>query len=156
MSAGGARFRLAWRDGSAMLSPCLTLQRRVSGKIQGLGRHEGWAMIEFTSKVGGAVSLLTPDARQLLGVLGKDAAAVHGVITPAQLSAAIVALEAAGRAQADTHRAALAAREQRMARDQQTPEDEQGPPVSLTQRAFPLLELLRRAEAAGEPVLWGV
>lgn len=114
-------------------------------------------MIEFTSKAGGTVSMLAADGRQLLGVLGKDAQAARGVITPEQMGAAIAALEAAGQAQAEAHRAALAAVERRAERDERSAQDErQGAPVSTAQRAFPLIELLKRAQAAGEPVLWGV
>ena len=29
-------------------------------------------------------------------------------------------------------------------------------PVALRQRLWPLVEMLRRAQAAGEPVVWGV
>jgi hypothetical protein len=30
------------------------------------------------------------------------------------------------------------------------------PPVALRQRVWPMIEMLRRAHAAGEPVVWGV
>lgn len=114
-------------------------------------------MIQFTSKAGGAVALLDADGRHLLQALGKEAQAARGVITPEQLPVAIAALEAAAQAQQSAHQAAVLAAEERAGRGAASAEDERhGPPVSLAQRAYPLLQLLRAAHAAGEPVLWGV
>lgn len=113
-------------------------------------------MIEFSSKAGGSVSMLSADGARLLALLGKEAQAVRGVITPEQLPAAIAALESAGSAQAEEHRAALTALEQRSEPAERTGPEAQEAPISLAQRAFPLIALMRRAQAAGVPVLWGI
>lgn len=102
---------------------------------------------KFKSKAAGDVIMLGPTGDKVLALIGKDKTA-QGIIEPAQMPAAIQALadavaaddaaRAAGKEQADD--AAAAARDA----------------ISLRQRAWPLVELLKRAHAADEPVTWGV
>jgi hypothetical protein len=102
-------------------------------------------LYEFKSKAGGTVVMTQPVAEQLLDIIGKPPARA-GVFEPGQLPAAIAALEAA------------VAREQPVSDD----DDEQqsvppmARPVSLRQRAWPLLELFRAALAREQRVTWGV
>jgi hypothetical protein len=104
-------------------------------------------MIKFSSKSSGDFQMLDAHGNALLALIGKGPAP-RGVITPEQIPAAIAKISAASAAdQADSKRHAKA---------QPEGASETEEPISLGQRAFPLLDMLRRAQAAGEPVLWGV
>ncbi len=106
-------------------------------------------MIKFRSAATGDVQMLDADGAQLLALIGKTDTA-RGVITPEQMGEAIARLQAAT---AGASRASAAA--------SPGPESGDGPdelpeePVTMAQRAFPLLEMLRRSRIAGDPVLWG-
>lgn len=105
-------------------------------------------LITFKSPAGGDVVMFEKNARQLIGVLGKDAEATQGVVTVDQLPGAMAALDIA------------------MAADRETPrvqanpddEDEEQPDggVGFYQRAVPLRELLERSLKDKVPVTWGV
>ena len=97
---------------------------------------------KFNSAAAGDVIMLGPNGDQLLRLLGREPAA-KGIIEPADMPAAIAALQAA------------------IAADEAPPaEHEEGEParqpVSLRQRLWPVLEMLRRAHAAEAAVVWGV
>ena len=100
---------------------------------------------KFKSKACGDLILLGPHGDQVMGLIGREPAA-KGIIEVAAMPAAIAALEAAVAA------AVAAARQQ--------PEDDDEPAaerqVSLRQRVWPFVEMLRQAHAAGEAVVWGV
>ena len=100
---------------------------------------------KFRSKASGDVVMLEATGDRLLRIIGREPAA-KGVIEPAAMPAAIAALKAAAAAEpaADAERA-----------------DADGEPahaeaVLLRQRVWPMVELLQRSAAAGEPVVWGV
>ncbi|RPH45940.1 MAG: DUF1840 domain-containing protein [Burkholderiales bacterium] len=104
-------------------------------------------LYEFKSKATGNVVMTGPVAERLLGIVGREPAA-KGVFTVEQMPDAIAALQAAidrerdegGAGQEETDdRAREAARS-----------------VSLKQRAWPLIDMLRTAHAAKQPVTWGV
>jgi hypothetical protein len=100
---------------------------------------------KFKSKATGDVIMLGPNGDQMLVLLGREPAA-KGIIEVAAMPQALAALQAAIDAEA-----ALAA----------TADDEADDPaaaraVALRQRLWPMMEMLRRAHAAGEPVVWGV
>ena len=93
---------------------------------------------KFKSKAAGDVIMLAGNGDQLLRALGREPAA-KGIIEPAHMPAAIAALQAA------------------IAADEQPPENENKPaPVGPRQRFWPMVEMVRRAQAAAEPVVWGV
>jgi Domain of unknown function (DUF1840) len=93
---------------------------------------------KFKSKATGDVIMLPGNGDQLLRAIGR-APAAKGIIEPADMPAAIAALQAA------------------IAADEQPPENEDKPaPVGLRQRFWPMVEMLRRAQSAGEAVVWGV
>lgn len=93
---------------------------------------------KFKSKAAGDVIMLAGNGDQLLRALGREPAA-KGIIEPADMAAAIAALQAA------------------IAADEAPPENDDKPaPVGLRQRFWPMVEMLRRSQAAGEPVVWGV
>ena len=105
---------------------------------------------KFKSKAGGDVLMLGPNGDALLRTLGREPAA-QGIIEPAAMPAAIQAIEQAVLAD-DAARAA--ARQAGEAGD----DDAAGPreAVGLRQRFWPLVDLLKRAQQAGEAVVWGV
>ncbi len=108
-------------------------------------------MIKFSGTASGEVQMLDAHAKHLLALIGKDAS-TQGVISPQEMDLAIQRLSAAGREDV-----LQAQREQAEAQQENDDEDELPPErVGLTQRAFPLIEMLKRAQAAGEPVLWGL
>ena len=92
---------------------------------------------KFKSPATGDVIMLGPQGDQLLRLLGREPAA-KGIIEPAAMPAAIAALQAAVQAEED-------------------PTEEEGKPrpVGLRQRVWPMVEMLKRAHDAGEPVTWG-
>jgi len=93
---------------------------------------------KFKSKAAGDVIMLPGNGDQLLRAIGREPAG-KGIIEPADMPGAIAALQAA------------------IAADESPPEAEDKPaPVGLRQRFWPMVEMLRRAQAAGEPVVWGV
>ena len=100
---------------------------------------------KFKSKAGGDVIMLGPNGDRLLGLIGKPVAA-KGILEPADLPAAIAALQAA----VDADEAARGGG----APAHSNPNSAE--PVSLRQRVWPLVELMKRAQAAGEPIVWGV
>lgn len=103
---------------------------------------------KFKSKAAGDVIMMGPTGDKVLGLIGKDVTP-KGIIEPAQMPAAIQALSDAVKADDEARAAAGEQDENRTAaagRD----------PISLRQRAWPLVEMLKRAQAADEPVTWGV
>lgn len=107
-------------------------------------------LYEFSSRATGRVTMLAPVAERILAILDR-APAAQGIFTVAQLPAAIAALE---RAIADERRGGNAA----TAREADTGDDDTEPAarVTLAQRAFPLLELMKAAHAAERDVTWGL
>jgi Domain of unknown function (DUF1840) len=98
---------------------------------------------KFKCKATGDLIMLGPQGDELLRLLGREPAA-RGIIDTADLPAAQAALEAA-----------MA----RVATDPTPPQDDDAkanPPVGLRQRLWPMVEMLRLAHAAGQPVVWGV
>jgi hypothetical protein len=102
---------------------------------------------KFRSKAAGDVVMLGANGDQLLRALGREPAA-QGIIEVAAMPAAIAALE---RAVADEEaRGAVA--------DDEAADDEQRSSrgIGLRQRVWPMVEMMRRSQAAGEPIVWGV
>jgi len=99
---------------------------------------------KFKSKAAGDLIMLGPHGDQLMRIIGR-APAAQGIIEPAQMAAVIAALE-----QAIADEAAPAGEEP----DDGKPDGPRA--VSLRQRAWPLVEMLKRAQAANEAVVWGV
>ena len=106
-------------------------------------------MITFRSEVGPDVMMFDPVAHRMMDLIGKEHSG-RGVVTVEQLPDAIAALKAA-------------IAKDRAAQQAQPDEEEDGDeetrpprPVSLAQRALPLVELLEISLARGKPVTWGV
>jgi hypothetical protein len=110
-------------------------------------------LYEFKSKATGSVVMTGPVAERLLSIVGKSPGP-QGIITVEQMGPAIAALQAAiaqesaepPRQPGDTGRSEPAADE--------TPDARHS--ISLAQRAWPLLEMLGQAKAAGKDITWGV
>ncbi len=100
----------------------------------------------FKSKATGDVIMMGPNGDQLLGLIGKTPGPT-GILSPAEMPAAIQALEAA------------VAADEAAARGDADGADEPGAPrkgVSLRQRVWPMVEMMKRAHAEGHDIVWGV
>lgn len=99
-------------------------------------------LYKFKSKAAGDVIMLAENGDQIMRILGREPAP-KGILEVADMPAAVSALEAA--VAADD-----AAREQA--------ERPAGGPqvVTLRQRAWPLVEMIRRSQAAKADIVWGV
>lgn len=109
---------------------------------------------KFKSKAAGDVIMLQPTGDKVLGLIGKDLTP-QGIIEPAQMPAAIQALADAV-AEDDAARAGRTPGE--AGRDAGGDEPAAGArdKVSLRQRVWPLVEMMKRAHSADEPITWGV
>ncbi|GAA5165450.1 DUF1840 domain-containing protein [Viridibacterium curvum] len=105
-------------------------------------------LITFRSAADADVLMLGTIGQQMLQILGKDPQDKRGIVTVAQLPAAIAALDAAF-AQHEAQR-------KQNAPDEDDPETPRGMAahVSLSQRIVPLANLLRRALAEDAVVTW--
>lgn len=98
----------------------------------------------FHSKAAGDVLMLEPEGDAVLTAMGIVPAS-RGIIEPAAMAAALRAIELAiGRAEASPTAAGADA------------DDEGARYVSLRQRAWPLMEMMKRSLAADVPIVWGV
>lgn len=104
---------------------------------------------KFKSKATGDVIMMGPQGDAVLRLLGREPSA-RGIIEVADMPGALSALEKAVADDEAARRAAEAADEQDEADAPKTDA------VSLRQRVWPLVEAIKRAQAAGEPVVWGV
>jgi hypothetical protein len=102
---------------------------------------------EFKSRATGSIVMTEPVGNAMLEAIGREPSD-KGVITPEQMPDAIARLQA-------------------LSADNPPPEPDDNPPadasesridapVSLSQRAFPLIEMLLAAHSAGKDVTWGV
>ncbi len=98
---------------------------------------------KFKSKATGDLLMTQPVGDRVLALIGKGPSA-QGVIDVDQMPAAIAALEAA------------VAAETTPADGDDAPGGGPGDRVSLRQRAWPMVEMLKRALAEKQPVVWGV
>jgi Domain of unknown function (DUF1840) len=97
---------------------------------------------KFKSQATGDLIMLGPQGDQVLRLMGREPA-VRGIIEPPAMAAALAALQAAVQAEAAA------------AADDDTDPD-QPRAVGLRQRVWPMVDMLRRAQAEGAAVVWGV
>lgn len=102
---------------------------------------------KFKSQADADVIMLQANGDQMLTIIGKEPAA-QGIITVAQIPAAIAALEAAIK----VHEAAEAKRRENPGLVVEV----EGGSVMLRHRAAPFIDLLRTSAQAGKNVVWGV
>ena len=116
-------------------------------------------LYRFKSRATGDILLLGPQGDALLRVLGREPTA-QGVLTPAQMPAALAAIEAAIAAdeQARAARKPGKAGEDDAEKMTSRGDDTAAPadPLPLRRRLWPVVEMIRRAQAEDEPVVWGV
>lgn len=102
---------------------------------------------KFRSKAAGDTVMLGPQGDQFLRAIGREPAP-KGILEVAAMPAALAALQRAieqdeaARAQQPGDEALLEAAGQ--------------DPIALRRRLWPMVEMIRRAQAADEPVVWGV
>ena len=104
-------------------------------------------LYKFKSRAAGDVIMFELDGDQMLTIIGRKPSP-QGIITVAQIPAAVAALEAA-----------IAAHEAAESRHAEHPEVEleaERDGVRLHARAAPFIELLRDSAQAGKDVIWGV
>ena len=105
-------------------------------------------LYKFRSKAAGDVIMMAVSGDQVLRILGREPAA-QGILEVCDMPAAMSALEAAV-AQDDQAR--------REAEAEAAAEGRTLPPreaVTLRQRAWPLLEMIRRSHGADADIVWG-
>ena len=98
---------------------------------------------KFKSKAAGDVIMLGANGDQMLRLIGREPSA-KGIVEVEHMAAAIAALQAA--VQAEEARGDAAGDD--------VSSGHKG--VSLRQRVWPVIDMLKRALAAGQPVVWGV
>lgn len=108
-------------------------------------------LYEFKSRATGSVVMTQKVAERLLAVIGKLPGET-GIITVAQMPQAIAALQAAVAAE----RATPGRDEQTEQAEEQAREQGRPIPVSLEQRAWPLIDMLKAALAGDKDITWGV
>ncbi|MEN9670214.1 MAG: hypothetical protein RL018_491 [Pseudomonadota bacterium] len=116
-------------------------------------------LFKFKSKATGDLIMLEPNGRRVLQIIGKDPSAT-GIILPAQMPAALAALE---KAIADEEVAIAEAKAALKAKNAFSDEvdaakttSSNADPVPLRQRALPFMELLKSSHTAGVEIVWGV
>ena len=111
-----------------------------------MGRGPTWPepMYRFKSRADADLIMMVPVGDQILQIIGREPAA-QGIIEVAALPAAIAALEVA-----------IAAAE--MARRGGSDDDDESGAVAvgIGQRAWPMLEMMRRSLAERADIVWGV
>ena len=103
---------------------------------------------KFRSKATGDLIMLGPNGDRLMQLLGREPAA-KGIIETAAMADAL-----------DRLRAAVAADEATGQENRAGGSEEQdkgrADRVTLRSRVWPMVQMLERAMAAGEPIVWGV
>ena len=110
------------------------------------------ALVVFRSKAAGEIFMCAETARRIFDILGRQEAP-RGVITAEQVPDALRKLVDA----VEEEKAQLkAAQEEADLADKQGDVSAKERPVTLGQRAFPLIEMLREAQKMKVDVTWGV
>ena len=107
-------------------------------------------LYKFKSRATADLIMLEPQGRQIVTIIGKTPG-TSGIVTAAQIPAAIAALEAAVIADEAQPEAQPEAQE-----NDESAAEERHDVVRLRQRAAPFIEMLKRSVAADVDVVWGV
>ena len=105
-------------------------------------------MYRFKSKADGDLIMMGPVGDQILRILGREPAP-RGIIEVAALPQAIAALE-------EAIAAAELARADAPSADRDDDESGGANAIGLQQRAWPMLEMMRRSLAEHADIVWGV
>ena len=106
-------------------------------------------LYKFKSRAAADLIMLEPQGRQVVTLMGKTPGA-SGIVTVAQIPAAIAALEAA--VAAEEAQAASADNTE----DDEASREERDNAVRLRQRVTPFIDMLKRSAAENADVVWGV
>jgi hypothetical protein len=110
------------------------------------------ALVVFRSRAAGEIFMFAETAERIFQIIGRDPAE-RGVITVEQIPDALERLTAA----VELEKAELKEAADRNDRSREADDSAARPPaVTLGQRAFPLLEMLRAANKKKVEVTWGV
>ena len=104
---------------------------------------------KFKSKAAGDVIMMGSSGDHVLRIIGKHPAP-KGIIEPAAMPDAIAAIE---KAIVDDENARQQAEAEAAAQGKTLPSREG---VTLRQRAWPLVDMLKRSHAAGKEIVWGI
>lgn len=109
-------------------------------------------LVTFKSKAAAEVIMYEEHAKRILDMLGKDVE--RGIIRTEETGDAITRIE---QEIEEVKKQTQAEKEQQDATESEEEEEpDRGQAVSFSARVYPLLEMLRAAHAAGQPVIWGV
>lgn len=108
-------------------------------------------LITFKSSASSDVIMFGDVARAMLATIGKDPADERGIITVAQLPAAIAALKEA--MENDKAERASHSHEDKAEHDEEEA-GKKGAAISFAQRAVPLIELMSYSLKEETPVIW--
>jgi hypothetical protein len=106
-------------------------------------------LYKFKSKAAGDVIMLGPNGDHVLRLLGREPAP-RGIFEVDAMAGMIATLQAAVAADDAARRGTQAAGD---ASDADAPA--RGDAIALRQRVWPLVEMLRRCQAAREVIVWG-
>ncbi|GAB4479254.1 MAG: hypothetical protein OHK0044_26650 [Burkholderiaceae bacterium] len=112
------------------------------------------ALVVFRSKAAGEIFMFAETARRIFEIIGKQEAP-RGVITAEQVPEALARLTAAVEEEKAQLRAAQAQAEE-AARRGEDDADRGEHAITLAQRAYPLIEMLRAAQKKNVDVTWGI
>lgn len=104
---------------------------------------------KFKSQATEDLLMLHAHAQQVLQLIGKDAAH-SGILEPQDMPAALATLKALPEPANQVDDTGPASLEE----DEQEPAPTEG--ISLRKRAWPLVQMIERAQAARQPIVWGV
>ncbi len=107
------------------------------------------ALVIFRSKAGADITMFAESARRIFEIIGRPESA-RGVITVEQIPDALQRLTAAVEQEKAQHRSSA-----ETADDEVANKGLQARGVTFSQRAFPLIEMLRAAQKKGADVTWG-
>lgn len=105
--------------------------------------------VKFKSQATEDLLMLQAHAQQVLQLIGKDAAG-SGILEPQDMPAALATLRNLPEPSAEVVESAPAAQDD----DDLEPAPTEG--VSLRKRAWPFVQMIERAHAARQPIVWGV
>lgn len=112
------------------------------------------ALVVFRSKAAGEIFMFAETARRIFAIIGKPETP-RGVISAEQLGEALARLTAA--VEEEKAQIEQAREEAEQAQRRGEPAGEGAPrAITLAQRAYPLLEMLRAAQKKKVDVTWGV
>lgn len=117
-------------------------------------------LYKFQSPATGDVIMLGPHGDWLQRLLGREPA-LRGIIEPQDMAAALKALHQAmeqdDQARADEGRTSQVERRHSVDRESHPGvHQDADEAVSARRRLWPMIDMLQRAQAAGEPIVWGV